>query len=72
MKKTQAAIFLKSGVAVGEGGRYKYIHVNYAHKRLDSNLEITNTTKDDEGNYTCYAYNNGILTSAKYSLKTGL
>jgi len=64
IKNAQAAIFVKSGVAVREGGRYKYIHVTFRHKRLDSNLEITNITKDDEGNYTCYAYNNGILTSA--------
>lgn len=72
MKNVQVSIFLKSGVAVREGGRYKYIHVHSAHKRLDSYLEITNVTKDDEGNYSCFAYKNGILTSAKYTLKTGL
>ena len=72
MKNAQVSIFLKSGVTVTEGGRYKYIHVHSAHKRLDSYLEITNVTKDDEGNYTCFAYTNGILTSAKYTLKTGL
>lgn len=72
MKNAQVAVSLKSGVAVREGGRYKYIHVHSVHHRLDSNLEITNTTKDDEGNYTCLAYKNGVLTSAAYTLKTGL
>ena len=72
MKNAQVSIFLKSGVAVREGGRYKYIHVHSTHKRLDSYLEITNVTRDDQGNYTCFAYKNGIMTSAKYTLKTGL
>lgn len=72
MKNAQVSIFLKSGVAVTEGGRYKYIHVHSTHKRLDSYLEITNVTRDDQGNYTCFAYKNGIMTSAKYTLKTGL
>ena len=72
MKNAQVAIFVKSGIAVRERGRYEYNHVRSAHKRLDSNLQITNVTEDDEGNYTCFAYKNGILASAKYTLKTGL
>ena len=71
MRNAQAAIFLKSGVAVKEGGRFKYIHEHSEPDRLVSNLEITNVTKDDEGNYTCWAYKNGILASTMYSLKTG-
>ena len=72
MSNVQAAIFLKSGVAIREGGRFRYIHVHPAPNTLDSNLEITNVTEDDEGDYTCWAYKNGILTSATYMLKTGL
>ncbi|KAL9958033.1 hypothetical protein ACROYT_G034998 [Oculina patagonica] len=71
MTNAEVAIFLKSGVAVNEGGRFRYIHEHSEPNGLVSSLEITNVTKDDEGNYTCWAYKNGIIASSMYTLKTG-
>lgn len=55
-----------------EGGWYKYMYVYFVYKWFDSYFEIMNVIKDDDGNYICFVYKNGILILVKYILKIGL
>ncbi|KAJ7390620.1 hypothetical protein OS493_024009 [Desmophyllum pertusum] len=71
ISNAEAAIFVKSGAAIREGGRFKYIFEHFESNRLVGSLEITNVTKDDGGVYTCIAYKNGVLASSTYTLSTG-
>ena len=72
MENTEVGIFLNSGVPVQEGGRFRYIFEEFGDGGLLGILEITNVAKEDEGIYTCYAYNAGRLALKAFTLRTGL
>ena len=72
MSKTDVSIFIKSGVAIYEHGRFVYAFEDSGSDQFVGNLEITNITKEDGGNYTCLAYKNGLTSRRTYTLRTGL
>lgn len=70
MSKTEAATFIKSGVQIEEHGRFLYEFQNSGRNQLLMNLQITNITKQDEGNYTCFAIRFGLKSTQSYTLHT--
>lgn len=45
MKHAEAGIFLKAGLAIREGGRFRYIFEDSGHDGLVAHLEITDVSK---------------------------
>lgn len=72
MKHAEAGIFLKAGLAIREGGRFRYIFEDSGHDGLVAHLEITDVSKEDEGVFTCCAFRAGIITTKTLTFKTGL
>ena len=72
MKHAEAGIFLKAGLAIREGGRFRYIFEDSGHDGLVAHLEITDVSKEDEGVFTCCAFRAGIISTKTLTFKTGL
>lgn len=72
MKHAEAGIFLKAGLAIREGGRFRYIFEDSGHDGLVAHLEITDVSKEDEGVFTCCAFRAGIITTKTLTFETGL
>ncbi|KAM7432523.1 hypothetical protein ABFA07_017067 [Porites harrisoni] len=70
MKHAEAGIFLKAGLAIREGGRFRYIFEDSGHDGLVAHLEITDVSKEDEGVFTCCAFRAGIITTKTLTFQT--
>ena len=73
INNAEAAIFRKAGVTIRECGRFTFFFENYGGDGLVGNLEIIDVAKEDEGVFTCYAFQEaGYLVNKTFTLKTGL
>lgn len=72
MEHAEAGIFLKAGLAIREGGRFRYIFEDSGHDGLVAHLEISDVSKEDAGVFTCCAFRAGIITRKTLTLTTGL
>ena len=75
MRNADASIFFKSKTPITENSHYTYKNERRANgKILVSSLQIKNVTKHDEGEYSCFAFQAGVLDSKTFTLglETGL
>ena len=67
--------FTKNGSVVQEGdGKHYTLYYMPDHMRnvKVANLEIKNVTLEDAGNYTCFAWLDGIRKNSTFSLSVGM